>query len=107
MQRQDAYSALTKLAFEQERFYAQNQNYTAVLSALNPTYNTTGDTFQTNERDENNYSVQVTATSDTYHLVATAINGQVNDTYSQFTLNHLGQQTRTDAKSGAVENKWQ
>jgi type IV pilus assembly protein PilE len=106
VKRQDAYTALTKLAFEEERFFAQNQTYTDTLSDLNSNYGTSANTFMTDERGENNYQITVTATENTYKLVATAVNDQTNDTYSAFILDHLGNQTRV-SKSGQTENRWQ
>jgi len=107
--RADATAALLEVAARQERFFAQNGNYTRNLgtggleldSSTNPA-------FITSERGYYQVSVNAPgAAPQTYTLTATASAGSVQQNDAQcgdFTITHLGVQ---GSELGVVQDCWQ
>jgi type IV pilus assembly protein PilE len=91
-QRTDATGALLRISAAQERFFLQNNTYSATLGPLNITTPTDGGT----------YNLTLVAAGNTYTATATAIGSQADDTKcTSFTVNQNG--VRTSAPNPVAE----
>jgi type IV pilus assembly protein PilE len=93
--RPEAKTALLDLAAREERFYTQNNYYTADATLLGY-----ASAFPVNLGGGPDYQLSVTAPGagvkgTTYTLQAAAVNGQGSDSCGTFTLDNLGNQTPT------------
>jgi len=100
--RPEAKTALLDLAAREERFYTQNNYYTADPVALG--YGATA-TFPVNLGGGPDYLLSVTTPAagvkgTSYTLTATAANGQTADACGNYTLDNLGNQTNSTSATG-------
>ncbi|OED40593.1 hypothetical protein ACH42_16000 [Endozoicomonas sp. (ex Bugula neritina AB1)] len=94
--RTDAYSALTNVAAEQERFFTYDNRYSALINEVGG-----------NRSPEGYYTISLTATDTSFTVTATPVSGSTqadDDECATLTLNQLGVKGATD-KIGLVSTE--
>lgn len=105
--RAEAKSMLVEATARQERFFSQNNQYSANTNGLG--YPAVSGNNNLANSENSYYQITVATATVTcpiatcFSMTATAVNGQLNDTKCRtLTLNSLGQKTATNSAAAAV-----